>query len=788
MKLVVHNHLTELLEASEAEQSWLAYYAGYWDVGFYKVRGRTKRGKPRRVSLLRKGWFPSGLLLLIAKGAKQEGFSIEYVDRRIVPDPPNPAANLAFLRDYQRAAVDAVLAKRRGVVDIATAGGKSVLAVGLVVAWPIRWLFLVGQKSLLDQIAKEYERWTGKTANIIGDGRFEIDDPAGFTIAMKQTLVARREDPEVWRFVEEAEGVILDECFPAGTLVDGRAIETIQVGDPITCYNEQTGGVERGFVVRRMVRLPAQSPLVQVTTVDGRKVVCTDNHPFLTPVGWIPARSLAGLSVLCTVAHDPVQHLSAPVRADERCQSEAEDRRAEEGLLQSGMSGQSQQRVREEIRAQEQSDLVGAHEEAQSDAHAGCETENDAVPQHERHSLVTSGTRGERTRINVARKAVDDGARAGLGATSGSDSKVSSAGLSMPLQDRRREQGLDGSDRSRRQLAPRLSSREARLEEDSSTHWVRVESVQVLEQASRAGFEGLPERDLVFNLEVTPHHNYIANGFVVHNCHGAGAATDQDILLSMKRAYARIGLSGTPWGRSDQKNLLTLGALGPTLYKMTAPELTEQGRVVPLDITMVELTQYSDRATYQGVYGELVVRSTARNRLVVELVQKAAKPCLCFVKEVLHGKELTRRLTRAGMTTEFVWGEKATEQRAAAVERLIRGDADVIVSSPVFVQGIDIPALRSVVVAASGKSTIQTLQRIGRGMRTDDGKTKCEVVDILDLGQTWLEKHAKLRKKTYEEAGHPVVVIKSSSTPDPTATNDSTAGAFSPPTASTDTP
>ncbi len=80
---------------------------------------------------------------------------------------------------------------------------------------------------------------------------------------------------------------------------------------------------------------------------------------------------------------------------------------------------------------------------------------------------------------------------------------------------------------------------------------------------------------------------------------------------------------------------------------------------------------------------------------------------------------------------------------------LVRGDLDVLIASVIFNEGIDIPELRSVVIAAGGQSIIAALQRIGRGMRTAHGKDEFEVYDIYDSGNKWMEKHTKARLGAY---------------------------------------
>jgi superfamily II DNA or RNA helicase len=78
----------------------------------------------------------------------------------------------------------------------------------------------------------------------------------------------------------------------------------------------------------------------------------------------------------------------------------------------------------------------------------------------------------------------------------------------------------------------------------------------------------------------------------------------------------------------------------------------------------------------------------------------------------------------------------------------------------IFQEGIDIPALRSVIIGTGGKSTIASLQRIGRGMRMAEGKHEFEVWDVLDQGQKWLKAHALGRFQAYGREGHEVVVLQ----------------------------
>jgi superfamily II DNA or RNA helicase len=261
----------------------------------------------------------------------------------------------------------------------------------------------------------------------------------------------------------------------------------------------------------------------------------------------------------------------------------------------------------------------------------------------------------------------------------------------------------------------------------------------------------------------------VLDGIIIDECHVAPADVYYDAIQRCPAEY-RFGFSGTPLDRTDNRSLMAIAALGKVVYSIKATALIDAGVLAAPQITMVTCrqsppavkggpTMRQQAAAAKKVYDSLIVESSERNCAVVRMVQEAEKPCMVFVKIVDHGSTLLRMLRSAGIETEFVWGLKTKEQRLAAVERLERGDAQALVASVVFQEGIDIPSLRSVVVASGGKSVIAALQRIGRGMRTDGGrKLVFSVYDVLDVGAASLERHARRRMNTYVRESYQTIV------------------------------
>jgi superfamily II DNA or RNA helicase len=255
-------------------------------------------------------------------------------------------------------------------------------------------------------------------------------------------------------------------------------------------------------------------------------------------------------------------------------------------------------------------------------------------------------------------------------------------------------------------------------------------------------------------------------GILVDECHTLPAESFYRIAMTTKRAYYRVGLSGTPLARGDKKSMFAIAAIGPVVYRVRPQLLIDRGVLAKPTVRMVTCNQHAGGVTWTGVYGANIVRSTKRNATVLGMVKRATKPSFVFVQQVEHGKALAKTLTNAGMNAEFVWGSHSLDYRKSLIRRLIAGHFDALVCSSVFHEGIDVPELRSVVVASGMKSVIATLQRLGRGMRVDrdaagvtrEGGEKFEVWDVLDTGNQWTEKHGRARQMAYAGEGYELFV------------------------------
>jgi len=218
----------------------------------------------------------------------------------------------------------------------------------------------------------------------------------------------------------------------------------------------------------------------------------------------------------------------------------------------------------------------------------------------------------------------------------------------------------------------------------------------------------------------------------------------------------RLGLSATPW-RDDNRDLDIYCATGePVPRKITSSELVRRGYLVPAEITFVHYRPpWADKYSWQRGSAQLYMKvkrelysDPMRNRLIARLAELAPKPFLCLVKEVKHGELLLREMRRKGLNVAFVYGALDPDLRARIFNAIRAGRLDGIIATTLADEGLDLPALRSLIIAGGGKSSTRALQRVGRIVRPYPGKEVGVVYDVWDEVRFFAD-HARRRERIY---------------------------------------
>ena len=243
---------------------------------------------------------------------------------------------------------------------------------------------------------------------------------------------------------------------------------------------------------------------------------------------------------------------------------------------------------------------------------------------------------------------------------------------------------------------------------------------------------------------------------VVDEAHHVPARTIKTVLSEAAGGWAlRVGLSATPW-RNDGRDLEIYAYVGAVVEpRITSSYLIQHGYAVPVEIRVVEAPDCGVEVEGNGAsaWAEEVrqlVECDSRNRLIVELVRRAEKPALVLTQRVKHAELLGKMLREAGVGAEVVTGAVKGELRQRIYEQLAAGGVEALVATQLADEGLDLPPLRTLVIALGGKSKTRTLQRVGRLVRPWRGKDMAVAYELSDPGTSFSRAHLEERLKLYK--------------------------------------
>jgi superfamily II DNA or RNA helicase/HKD family nuclease len=226
---------------------------------------------------------------------------------------------------------------------------------------------------------------------------------------------------------------------------------------------------------------------------------------------------------------------------------------------------------------------------------------------------------------------------------------------------------------------------------------------------------------------------------VIDEFHHAAAPSYERILRHLEPVEL-LGLTATP-ERADGMDVLHWfdGRIAADLRLWDA---IDQQLLVPfqyygihdgLDLQTVPWTRgrgYDADAltaviTADDVWARRVVTETARHADVRTM------RALGFCVSVEHARFMARHFAAAGIPAVAVSGTTPRPEREAALRDLAAGTVRAVFSVEVFNEGVDVPAVDTVLLLRPTESATLFLQQLGRGLRRNAGKAVCTVLDFI---------------------------------------------------------
>lgn len=283
--------------------------------------------------------------------------------------------------------------------------------------------------------------------------------------------------------------------------------------------------------------------------------------------------------------------------------------------------------------------------------------------------------------------------------------------------------------------------------------WTAVTAFDLKTKVSLDDEDWSPEIISIDSAQKTEIRKAIQNSnlAIYDEAHFIATDTIQSIFKAAKKCKYVFGMTGTNW-RDDGADLLLESVCGKRIFNMPSSKLIEQGYLVPPKISMIAVPPWHEPLpkNYPSVYKNYITENDVRNGLVVQsarkLLEMGRRP-LILVRYLSHGERIAAALEDVPLY--FVNGDVDGETREEVKRDFQEGSLKCLIASSVFDIGVDIPCLDALILAGGGKSTVRTLQRIGRVIRRSEGKKDAIVVDFLDDAR-YLEKHSAARVAVYE--------------------------------------
>ena len=214
------------------------------------------------------------------------------------------------------------------------------------------------------------------------------------------------------------------------------------------------------------------------------------------------------------------------------------------------------------------------------------------------------------------------------------------------------------------------------------------------------------------------------------------------IMTNCTKTKYRIGLTGTLSGTKTHQLVLE-GVFGAVKKVISTKELIDQGKVSKFEIKCLILKHPDKAAVFlsdKSYRDEIAYLQScnARNRFIRNLAISLEKNTLILFNEVdNHGKilyNMIRDTNKIGnRNVYFIHGGIDTDDREVIRKILeTENDAILVASFGTFSTGSNVKNLHNLILARPTKSSIRTLQSIGRTLRNAEGKEIATLYDISD--------------------------------------------------------
>ncbi len=266
-----------------------------------------------------------------------------------------------------------------------------------------------------------------------------------------------------------------------------------------------------------------------------------------------------------------------------------------------------------------------------------------------------------------------------------------------------------------------------------------------------SGQEKAPDADVVFaSVQTLGRQSHLErfsptefDYIVIDEFHHAAARTYRRVIDYFEPKFM-LGLTATP-ERSDGGDLLAL-CQENLIYRCDVGEGIREDLLAPFhyfgvpdEVDYANIPWRSSRFDEEALTAAVATRSRAQNALEQYRARGGART-LGFCCSMRHADFMREFFLEAGVRAAAVHSGVESDPRAASLERLESGEIDILFAVDMFNEGIDLPAVDTVMMLRPTESRILWLQQFGRGLRKAAGKERLVVIDYIGNHRTFLLK------------------------------------------------
>jgi superfamily II DNA or RNA helicase len=206
--------------------------------------------------------------------------------------------------------------------------------------------------------------------------------------------------------------------------------------------------------------------------------------------------------------------------------------------------------------------------------------------------------------------------------------------------------------------------------------------------------------------------------------------------------------------KDEYSNQLLQGATGDLLCSISNDQLIKAGHLTPPRVVIIDMPPLGGPKKWPEVYESSIMWNKMRNDRIIEELEKCPKPAFVMCTRLTHASMLHTMAETKGISLPAVQhGKTSLKDRDDVLSKLQAGKEKAIITTTIYDDGVDLPDLRTLILAGGGKSTVANLQRIGRGLRKAAGKHEVLVIDFNDKTGAILKRHSTARKKVWKDEG-----------------------------------